>query len=280
MTDGIAPGILYHYTNVEGMLGITRSKTLWATDTRFLNDRSEIRYPREVLATLTEKAKLGYDSSDSAATSVFGLVSDLARTVGNPYTFAACTCADGDLLSQWRGYGGMGGGYAIGLNRDRLSDIAFEQNFELFPVLYDDDVQREVLRTALNDCVEYMKQQRVQNTVAADVAETVMRIAFTESMLEIKNPHFREEKEWRLARTDWLERTIRPPTLFRAVGSGVVPYQEINLMSMDSSFDAFEVVVIGPTADPRLTAEAVRDLLNHRNLAHVRVELSEVPLRG
>jgi hypothetical protein len=41
------PATLYHYTSVDGLLGILRSKRIWATDIRFLNDRSEFFHAME-----------------------------------------------------------------------------------------------------------------------------------------------------------------------------------------------------------------------------------------
>jgi hypothetical protein len=34
-------GLLYHYTDQKGLLGILESKQLWATHYRYLNDTSE-----------------------------------------------------------------------------------------------------------------------------------------------------------------------------------------------------------------------------------------------
>ena len=36
------PAQLHHYTTAEGLRGILKSKSLWASDLRFLNDRSEL----------------------------------------------------------------------------------------------------------------------------------------------------------------------------------------------------------------------------------------------
>jgi hypothetical protein len=61
---------------------------------------------------------------------------------------AACFCTNGDLLSQWRGYAGGVGGYAIGFPTDVLKDCAtalllrppvagqFAFPAELRPVIY------------------------------------------------------------------------------------------------------------------------------------------------
>jgi len=34
-------GLLYHYTNQKGLLGILKEKCIWATHLRYLNDMSE-----------------------------------------------------------------------------------------------------------------------------------------------------------------------------------------------------------------------------------------------
>ena len=36
--------ILYHYTSLEGLLGIIESKSIWATNVLYLNDASELNY--------------------------------------------------------------------------------------------------------------------------------------------------------------------------------------------------------------------------------------------
>jgi hypothetical protein len=35
---------LYHYTSLEGLLGIIESKSIWATNVLYLNDASELNY--------------------------------------------------------------------------------------------------------------------------------------------------------------------------------------------------------------------------------------------
>jgi len=49
--------LLYHYTNTAGMLGILRTRALWATDVGYLNDSKELLYGRdEVVSALLEEA--------------------------------------------------------------------------------------------------------------------------------------------------------------------------------------------------------------------------------
>ena len=42
--DRIPPPVLYHYTNQHGLLGILKSKVIWASHTQYLNDSDEFRH--------------------------------------------------------------------------------------------------------------------------------------------------------------------------------------------------------------------------------------------
>ena len=41
-TGGPEPTILWHYTNLAGLIGIVERRKLWATDLRYLNDSTEL----------------------------------------------------------------------------------------------------------------------------------------------------------------------------------------------------------------------------------------------
>ena len=46
------PPRLFHYTSPEGLIGIAKSKTLWATYVRFLNDAKELHHAVDVAQNL------------------------------------------------------------------------------------------------------------------------------------------------------------------------------------------------------------------------------------
>jgi len=57
-TDGAALDrntCLHHYTSAVGLEGILRSRSLWATDTDFLNDWQEIHYAAKPLIGSNER---------------------------------------------------------------------------------------------------------------------------------------------------------------------------------------------------------------------------------
>ena len=45
------------------------------------------------------------------------------RESDGPHLYAFCFCEDGDLLSQWRGYGVLGRGYAVGFGGQRIRNL-------------------------------------------------------------------------------------------------------------------------------------------------------------
>jgi hypothetical protein len=50
-------GNVYHYTSHGGLLGIIRRRVIYASNISYLNDASEISYPRAVIASVLEQAK-------------------------------------------------------------------------------------------------------------------------------------------------------------------------------------------------------------------------------
>lgn len=111
--QGDPPEIIYHYTNADGLVGIVSSGSLWATDLRFVNDASELDHALKSMEAAIERARGRFTSPTQA-----NLLDRLDDAVGHremfPSVHSVSFSANGDLLSQWRAYGGDGGGYAIG----------------------------------------------------------------------------------------------------------------------------------------------------------------------
>ena len=89
----------------------------------------------------------------------------------------------------------------------------------------------------------------------------------------LKDPAFKEEKEWRLIRFG--EGGSRRQ--FRTGRLGVVPY--IEFAPPDGKMLPITKVVQGPTADRSSAKRAVEILLKDLGYAGVEVEVSTIPLR-
>ncbi len=97
------PENLFHYTSAEGLVGVARSKALWASDMLCLSDASEASYAHALIQAALETD----DSQLVPPRHRSGFMEPL--TESRMYTtFVACFRVDGDLLSQWRGYGRAG----------------------------------------------------------------------------------------------------------------------------------------------------------------------------
>jgi hypothetical protein len=139
---------LYHYTTWDGLLGILKTQTLWATHYKFLNDYSEIVLFRDKLVSLIlpyvreayeREIKQSPDIEEAInETGGLGLViqhdakvvvdAQYRATGHEIYILSFCGehknsyINNNGLLSQWRGYG-SGGGFALVFDTRKLEEI-------------------------------------------------------------------------------------------------------------------------------------------------------------
>ena len=124
----LPPGLLYHYTTPEGLIGIISSGSIRATHVRYLNDVTELRnafegkYPQvliESLGLLKQKETVAHwfrevvdPDEDYAAY--------LASFTDDETVLPSGDILPGDRLSQWRAYCSDSGGFSLGLDYKAL----------------------------------------------------------------------------------------------------------------------------------------------------------------
>lgn len=298
------PDSLYHYTTAAGLLGIleplqntddlglpgkttsVQSFSLWATDARYLNDSAELTYAAEGLADalvdqlqelddherkdqlreLAEQVRIGDFTEDDG---------QVGRSTHTAYV--ACFCTDGDLLSQWRGYGANGGGYSVEFDVKALEDLlvpalragdsvgAYQIGMPVSKVIYGPDDQQ--LQAAAKSIVESANGWELFSTVKA--------------LAQFKHPAFAEEDEWRLIKS---EGTFYTPLLFRPGAGGIIPYIKlIRPQPFDEGVfipSAIRSITVGPGPDQSLREEAVRQLLTQRGFFDTEVKPSRATYKG
>lgn len=137
---------LFHYTSAKGLMGILKDQCVFATDSAFLNDSSEITYAGRAVerhlknmidhinlspppAGSKERTRLGLMVEAKGALAKFNEAKyDLAgsaRSVFDGATYVSCFTEKPDQLSQWRGYGGRG--YSVGFTRDGLNKLIIDE---------------------------------------------------------------------------------------------------------------------------------------------------------
>lgn len=281
------PPILYHYTTQQGLLGIIRDKEIWATHTQYLNDEREFLHAMDVFAReiSTMRSEGPLSVVDKACLDEMERVVTLGLE-----SVHVCVCSfseRGDVLSQWRGYGGGTSGFAVGFSGGFLSHTSRDYGW-LVPAIYDQTEQRSFIRTLLQDVLGESAKTKASATKEGprgigNILEYLPRYAPI-----LKHHSFSEEKEWRIV--------TRPLGCtderfdYRPGSSMLIPYFRLPLG--DQKNLGIKEIVIGPTPHPIQSREAIEGLLYkhgiHRSGAWesnadsdtVKIRLSEIPYRS
>jgi hypothetical protein len=272
------PETIYHYTSLEGFIGIVNSRSVWMTEFAYLNDRREVRYGLDLLLDTVNDLTVTATRED-----VRSLLSVWADKLGGSRNRVCITAfsGDDDSLSQWRAYGPI----AVGFPVSPLS-LHVDQS-RLQPVEYDPTIQKKLVQIYVHHLVAAFEAD-----IDGDRLERLPDVYHkSDRLLELavffKDPAFRSENEYRLVYIDYPDVLSSlgmesPPRSFRAARNRIVPYVPSTdvLRSKHRDF-ALEIseVVLGPESD-ELLEQGVREFLMENGLANVTVRRSLVPLRS
>lgn len=275
---------LWHYTTFAGFQGIIHSKTIWATEYRFLNDSEEFSHARtlteKLVEALPESTGLGFPARDTLRSAV-----QLAFRTGllheERFSLMVASFSEvGDQLSQWRGYAGNSTGVSLGLDLRHLRPPSLLQTTVAFaPCVYAAsekerllgailDHGRERLEAAWNAAVtaglkdiDRSDPNAVWDHVHAHSRELSARVANAHTTLQwdllrmaplLKNESFSEEREWRLTLP---RESIRLPSRhrlsFRCQYDAMVPYIAYPLLLPNQEGPILcRDVILGPGSHP------------------------------
>jgi hypothetical protein len=273
------PAVLYHYTSPSGLLGILNAKSLWASDIWFLNDQKEFKVALDIAETILDEYR--HAASTRFHLGLYEALLESLRNVHQSRVYVASFSEDGDLLSQWRGYSPRASGYSIGFLSRRLIDAGqLEPNFFLVPCVYDDDKQRELMVSLLQDVIAGADEDYRHDS--EDRVGTY-RKAFQlfGSLIAIMGPTFKdqsfeEEQEWRaVSMPSAVDASI---LRFRAGRYHLIPYCEFALEHPSVHLEVSEVVV-GPTPDGELALRAAQLVLAAYRVKYENVVNSTIPYR-
>ncbi len=284
-------GLLHHFTDAAGIIGIIRDKQLRATRASCMNDEREILHGRDVGRSVVARRldqqpgsrfsgiwqnAIDYFDSTPEAPSIPRIKFD---------AFVVSFCADVNKSVHWLHYGRGGHGYAIGLDPRALDRV----NWSLVPVTYERELQ-EAMMASVFEKIE-QKAAALVDEIVSPTKELVSEVELTaghllgdvSSMLApcFKHESFKSEEEWRLFRTtaesDATTRDEDFRLSFRSSGGLVVPYAEFSLGS-----DAVRAITMGYQVPEHPSKESFRLLLRENQVdpANVTIGKSGVPVRG
>ena len=299
MTDSDDPTTLYHYTDAAGLLGIvkpsfssweddntnleaqlTKAAQLRASDVRYMNDSQELRFgARFFVPRLGEAAHDAWLPQDTQR-----ICGQLAAFFSRADVFdwdlkcfAACFCDDGDLCSQWRGYAGGAGGFAIGFNRNALE----ERSYALPPNSMRNSGRAELkavrygaaeAQIAADEFIAELRDERgligpMIHGAPGNLGLQVLASYALRSIVSVKDDGFHEEHEWRLI---FVDGEPRNDVKIRFGRHGVLPHVPIAVNMRKPNEDentlppTIDRLVVGPGHNQRSQVAAVRELLKAR----------------
>jgi hypothetical protein len=291
--SGKPSGLLYHYTDQKGLLGILESKGIWATHVRHLNDGSEFtlgwdkswetllhlislsefQYKDQLERIYTRFRKVISSSPEHTNYYVWCLTED-SRTDSDPRGF------QGDRLSQWRAYSGGGHGFSLGFDSTILEgcfSTSMKVVYSLGRCLYDEKMQNSQIKDlAARHLQEFLDKWSVyfhqlrdpklgsfenfKNNLDFTVAPIVNMYAdFVQLGAFMKHPGFVEENEWRFVFVS----EHGGDCSFRESRFGLTPYLPIGL-DFCRSPSPLKRIIVGPGPHKEEWVETVRLLLAKR----------------
>ncbi len=286
--------MLYHYTSQNGIIGIIRSRSIWATHAMALNDSSEFTHGLSFA-----KHVAGGIFQDDDYLSAFGwAVRHALETVSASDLYVTAFSEKPDLLSQWRGYCPAGAGLCLGFGFDDLEAFCERQGYKLEKCIYEHQDQIKQIHDLVESClnkfpkpplsrkeyneltskerVKFIIDQRLHTSQGrdkpnADAAVAWLCAEIAQLVPKFKNEGFHEEAEWRI-----IAKEPKEQVMFRASSSYLAPYVELEILTSANS-TALREVIVGPNPNQSRCEESVKTLLTTAGLDGVELRRSSLP---
>lgn len=257
--------IIYHYTDINGLIGMVSSGRVWATHVSRLNDKSENIHGFELVKNFAQKNR------QYVSTALLEKASSKLFTID---TYVACYSEQNDLLSQWRSYCGSSVGYCLGFETKRMVTVNGHMPL-LEKVIYGDDKAIVLLNYLMQRIDCYLTSEKFGEV------EVGYLIGLLEATLNIiaciiKHPSFEEEREYRqIYRPEKSKRQLQRYT--RSGQYGLTPYVEIEFS--EDGLLPLNTITIGPCENFDKEAGMLNEFLSQYRYEHVEILRSIIPLR-
>ncbi|MEH3038114.1 MAG: DUF2971 domain-containing protein [Sphingomonas adhaesiva] len=275
--SGEVPEEVFHYTDAAGLHGMLSQHSIWLTDHRFLNDKTEAAYTKTLVRSILDKL----DSDDAITRAFLKRMRILSEIRSNDDSFVFSLSEASDDLSQWRGYARDGQGFTLGFDANVLHTVGRpdDAEYSFAKVEYDPDRQSSTLEKMIREFITTLGGMKLDATadekiikVAADKADWAVE---NKSLLN-KHRSFQSEKEWRIVSYCSPK---HDDVRVRTSGLRLVPYNVVKPQGDDVELLPLTSIRIGPGFDD---PEAVRDAV--RTLADIhgykpRIEVADTPYR-
>jgi hypothetical protein len=201
---------LFHYCSNAAMVSIIAHKEIWASELALSNDELEGKWIREIFIEYCKEKNISAYQQAELLTHL-DIVIDMARYAG------FCMSEEGDLLSQWRAYSDNAAGISIGFNSEyfeKLGNLRRDRGDEfsahLTRIEYDIAEQKKLIAEHADQIFKLIEEGALRRPtlIASDEEQQEWKKKFHRMglhflffyffLFKMKNPAFREEREWRV----------------------------------------------------------------------------------
>lgn len=248
----------YHYTSIEALFNIVRSRTVWFSSLAFMNDEKE-GFDLHAVLTDVLQLKHGSEQCHEALKLIDQLIDTYLRL---QLSFSASTLRDD--ISQWRAYTTLGQGVCIEFEDGFIAN----QSAKKVECIYDLEAKR---RAIIED--ENLKANDASLNAILSESNGAKRYisSLIDSLVRFKSPSFKPEKEVRWVYTA-SGITKSSKIKFRPHRLGLTSYREV---AVDLS--KVRSITIGPQV-PKQNLKTIEDFIILNNCSGG-VSQSSVSLR-
>jgi len=271
----MTPDVLYHYCSTETLLAIVQTGQVRLSSLRQSNDHLEGRLLVQHLYDFARQKGFNEQFMQHLVNAMrpFELAID---------GLALCLSSKGDLLSQWRGYGGEARGASLGFDvrylraKERPTDD--NGGLALLEVQYDlDEHRRRVEKQFPN--VQGLVEKLQTISPRGDMEELLAALqtamlGLLGDVFALKSPAFREEAEWRLIRMIHVQ---AQGLGYRATGSRLIPFATLSIRATPNESHAIRQVILGPRHET--PPQVVKMMLEQHGFPGVEVTRSVASFR-
>jgi len=279
---------MYHYCSNQAFHSIIRQRKIRLSLLSMSNDSKEGRHILDVIRKI-----LPADFEHKNA-----LLTELERVIEMIPAIGFCVSADGDVLSQWRGYADNAQGIALGFDSLALQEATDQEgdvpiNVGLAPVAYSEAFLAKALEQDLEPVIDHYSSGRMRRPSLATILSPIseedqakerdrylkassdllhMLIRLSNFAYMAKAEFFSEEKEWRiLARFTNLGGALElPDAQFQPSAQKLTAFRDFPVKGFQPSM--VKEIVLGPRN--QTPEEVARLFLSSEGFEHVTVRLS------
>jgi len=298
--------LVFHYTNLSGLIGIVESQCLWSTHLYFLNDRNEYKHGMNIIKEVMESIRT--KENESILHAIYVVLNEISEVD----RYVACFSREGDSLSQWRAYANNGNGISIGFNRKKL-ESALSGNNSFKYVVYDKEEQKSAIKLIVDEATKFFLPKKQELNWSEDIYYYFVGYSVSNVLdfiiANYKDPAFKEEKEYRIECRQYhnvLNPKVERLEIFHRTNEKIIipyikiktkPIEDRNIEQMKKRKEKLpyiftitqlpiERIIIGPSSNQEEVIKSVKQLLQNNFysvssvLADVEIVKSSIPYRS